>query len=529
MNRGRFGASLGTRLFFLIFTFTVVTSVVLVMFVPQAMDEQGRQSIQMRADDVSTLMANAATGGIEVNDNALVNKLLNALSGAPDLVYAVVVKEDGTLFAAWHPEQVPAYAKGPQLESSFFRDGMVHSVAKIHNPAGGSTGTVVLGLSLAKLEQAKREHLLSAGMMAALIFIIGSLFSLGFSRVLTRPLRRMSQVAIEIARGNLARAETLLGGAEVVDRMVGEFGVASEQGEEMLHLARSFATMLRSFRDSTVKLHESTQLLTSSVRNLQTASSEQEASIQRQADTIELTRTTAEQILRNSESAQGRAREFLQAASQAERLGASASSTLERSLTGLTGIRGEVEEIERRIIQLGEQGKRIEEITLAVQSIADHSNVLAVNAAIEAALAGEQGKGFAVVAREFRDLANQSLRETEMVRNILADIRRATLSTIELTSAGARKIDQGLSEVRSSSETLRELSRMVVDSSRAMGEITSTVQQQNSEILQIFENVSALSKLMDSTIEQVGVTGDAVKVIDSVSQTVAGVAGRYEI
>src|SRR5208337_4882382 len=89
-------------------------------------------------------------------------------------------------------------------------------------------------------------------------------------------------------------------------------------------------------------------------------------------------------------------------------------------------IRQQMEFIADSMVRLSEQSQTIGQIIATVEDLAAQSNLLAVNAAIEAAKAGEQGKGFAVVAQEIKNLAEQSRQATNQVRNILSDIQKAT-------------------------------------------------------------------------------------------------------
>src|SRR5206468_6485887 len=89
-------------------------------------------------------------------------------------------------------------------------------------------------------------------------------------------------------------------------------------------------------------------------------------------------------------------------------------------------IQTQMESIADSVVKLSEQGQAIGEIIATVNDLAEQSNLLAVNASIEAAKAGEQGKGFAVVAQEVKSLAEQSKQATAQVRNLLNDIQKAT-------------------------------------------------------------------------------------------------------
>src|SRR5205823_8146844 len=98
----------------------------------------------------------------------------------------------------------------------------------------------------------------------------------------------------------------------------------------------------------------------------------------------------------------------------------------EGSAEGMNRIRQQMEAIAQSMVRLSEQTQSIGQIIATVDDLAQQSNLLAVNASIEAAKAGDQGKGFAVVAQEVKSLAEQSKQATTQVRSILSDIQKAT-------------------------------------------------------------------------------------------------------
>jgi methyl-accepting chemotaxis protein len=112
------------------------------------------------------------------------------------------------------------------------------------------------------------------------------------------------------------------------------------------------------------------------------------------------------------------------------------------SIEGMKKIQTQMESIAESVVKLSEQSQAIGEIIASVNDLAEQSNLLAVNAAIEAAKAGEQGKGFAVVAQEVKSLAEQSKQATSQVRTIFNDIQKATTAAVLATEQGARRWSQ---------------------------------------------------------------------------------------
>ena len=133
--------------------------------------------------------------------------------------------------------------------------------------------------------------------------------------------------------------------------------------------------------------------------------------------------------------------------------------SVESAIEGMQRIREQMESIAESIVQLSEQSQAIGEIIATVNDLAEQSNLLAVNAAIEAAKAGEQGKGFAVVAQEVKSLAEQSKQATAQVRTILGDIQKATSAAVMATEQGSKAVEAGVKQSGEAGESIRQLGR----------------------------------------------------------------------
>src|SRR6185369_6399816 len=113
----------------------------------------------------------------------------------------------------------------------------------------------------------------------------------------------------------------------------------------------------------------------------------------------------------------------------------------EEAAAGMSRIRSQMDAIGQSMMRLSEQTQAIGQIIATVEDLSAQSNLLAVNAAIEAAKAGEQGKGFAVVAQEVKSLAEQSRHATDRVRGILGDIQKATTAAVMATEQGSKAVE----------------------------------------------------------------------------------------
>ncbi|MFP2907702.1 methyl-accepting chemotaxis protein [Pyxidicoccus sp. 3LFB2] len=322
--------------------------------------------------------------------------------------------------------------------------------------------------------------------------------------------------------------------SEVVGRIVRDGDLTQKvhvpaRRDEVGELANAFAKMMSHLRESTASLQQGTRVLGQTVAELTSAAAQQERNLSRQAAALQETQVTAQEIKQTSMMAADRSQTVLGGATRAREVGQSGEATVSSSLEGFEQLREQVGRVAASIASLADRTQQIGGITQTVKDLADQSNMLALNAAIEAVRSGEHGKGFGVVAREIRSLADQSIDSTGRVREILEDIRRGIQTTVTLSEEGQRRTETGLSQVRASGDSLRELSSIIQDNADAAQQIAAAVTQQNAGVAQIFTAVTDLSRMMDETLQGLKSTQRTTDMLRDVAQRMEVVASTYRV
>lgn len=285
---------------------------------------------------------------------------------------------------------------------------------------------------------------------------VGTL-SLSFSRMI-RSQRDVAAAAQAIAGGDLRAKITPRSERDLV-------GIA-------------FATMVDNLRRTTGELSEAVSVLAVSASEI-LASTTQVASGAAQTGTaIAQTTTTVEEVKQTALLSSQKAKYVSDSAQKATQVGQAGRRAVEASAAGMQRIQTQVESIAESVVRLSEQGHAISEIIATVNDLAEQSNLLAVNAAIEAAKAGEQGKGFSVVAQEVKSLAEQSKQATAQVRAILSDIQKATSAAVMATEQGSKAVEAGVAQTAEAGEAIRQLADSVVEAAQAATQISASSQQQ---------------------------------------------------
>ncbi len=219
------------------------------------------------------------------------------------------------------------------------------------------------------------------------------------------------------------------------------------------------------------------QLTTSSTQILATTTQVASGSTET-ATAVNETTATVEEVKQTVQLASQKAKLVSDSAQQVAKISQTGRQAVEELIAGMDRIREQTASTAESIVRLSEQSQVIGEIILTVNDLAEQSNVLAVNAAIEAAKAGEQGKGFAVVAQEIKSLAEQSKQATAQVRAILGEIQKATGAAVMATDLSGKAVEEGAQQSDAAGEAIRMLAESIVEAAQAALQIAASSQQQ---------------------------------------------------
>lgn len=378
---------------------------------------------------------------------------------------------------------------------------------------GAFGGVVVVSVgALAGYAAAHGERWSVVAGLSALIAAVGLGIALAVGRALTGPLAHLTEVAEKIASTGDLTHQLAVGG-----------------GDELGRLAAAFDKVVVKLRDVPRTLTSSVDRLATAVGDLTKYADEHAGTMARQAEALQEAQVTAQEIRQTSMVAAQKATIVLEVAERADAVRQRGETATEQTLASLTDMLAAVQSIAEKIAELGDRTRQIGGITDTVKSLADQSNMLALNAAIEAVRSGEHGRGFAVVAREIRSLADQSIQATSRVREILHDVTLASQTTVTMTERGTQRVDAGLVQVRSSGDSLKELSAILKESSGAVRQIAAAVNQQHAGVAQIFAAITELSNMMTDTLNRIDLNSKSVAAIAEATAIIKRVVGGFRV
>jgi len=337
-------------------------------------------------------------------------------------------------------------------------------------------------------------------------------------RIMVRPLNEISQAAAQIASGDLTIQLASNHRADEVGVLTQSFHRMTEYMRETANAAETIAngdlkvkvkvrsdkdtlgntlnTMIENLRKSTAEIAEGANVLASSSSEILAAMTQVASGAAETATAISETSTTVEEVKQTAQLSSQKAKHVSDSSQKATQVAQTGRKSVEASIEGMKRIQTHMESIADSIVKLSEQGQAIGEIIATVSDLAEQSNLLAVNAAIEAAKAGDQGKGFAVVAQEVKSLAEQSKQATVQVRNILNDIQKATSAAVLATEQGSKAVDAGMKQSTEAGESIRVLTETISEAAQAATQIAASSQQQlvgTDQVALAMENIKQAS------------------------------------
>jgi methyl-accepting chemotaxis protein len=208
--------------------------------------------------------------------------------------------------------------------------------------------------------------------------------------------------------------------------------------------------------------------------------------------------TTITELMATSRQIALSAQRVAEAAEQAAGAAGSGRRTVDVTHESIVGIRHQVDQIVLRMLELGKKSQEIGAVLDIVSELAEQTNILSINATIEAAGAGEAGKRFAVVADEIRKLADRVGGSAKEVRTLIEDVRGAVNTTVMATETGSKAVAAGSLEFAGVTSAFNEIVELVTITTSAAREIELSTQQQSSAVEQV--NV-AIRSMAQTSVE----------------------------
>ena len=294
-------------------------------------------------------------------------------------------------------------------------------------------------------------------------------------------------------------------------------------------LGNAFAGMIANLRRQAQELIDSVSMLASATQEIATSIAEQASSATEAASAVAETSTSVEEVKQTAVVSNQKSQMVSEVAQESVQISEQGTEAAEAVIEGMEHIQEQMSLIADRIVQLSEQSQAIGEIITTVNGLADQSNLLAVNAAIEAVKAGEQGKGFGVVAQEVRSLAEQSKQATTQVRTILNDIQKAVSAAVMATEQGSKAVAAGQTQVNQAGASIQSLFESVQESAQAATQIAASSQQQLVGLDQVAAAMGSIKQASEQNMDSSRQLDSAAQNLNDLGVKLQELVSRYNL
>ncbi len=420
---------------------------------------------------------------------------------------------------------IDEYEKQSEITLNFSRQYMskdaVRELDKLASMAQGVSTTLAEGVKynekLARdfdeedqksYENAKWLLIVATAMIAALLAFIGWLIYKQVNSGL-----KTAQTTISRIQNSLdftLRAE--VSGNDEISEMLKSFN------QLIGHLQNS----LRDILQGVERVADSASQLRTSAEKVSDGSSSQNASTSHMAASVEEMTVSINHVADQAKTTSEQSNEMGRKAENGQEV-------ISRTVSNIHAIAAAVENAGEDIRQLDQKGREIESVINIISAVAEQTNLLALNAAIEAARAGEQGRGFAVVADEVRSLAARTATSTKEISDIITAIQSVSASAVKRMEEAVTKVEQGVQGAGAANETMAEICNVATESVSLVADISHAIREQGAATNSIAQQVENVAQMVEENTQAANLTTALANDLAGISEEMRRVVTTYRL
>jgi len=384
-------------------------------------------------------------------------------------------------------------------------------------------------LGAAEQLNAAYERQLEGRRLNAVILAAVSLLALAclllIGKVYLDDSRRRAEDSELVNKGNQEAIQRLLD--EITNLANGDLTVRAQVTEHMTGaIADSINYTIDELRRLVAGITDASQQVTAATEQAQSVTGKLLDAAQKQSTEIQGAGSAVTQMAQSMIEVSKKAGDSSKVAESSVHAAQKGATAVQNAIRGMNDIRNQIQETSKRIKRLGESSQEIGEIVQLISDITEQTNVLALNAAIQAASAGEAGRGFTVVAEEVQRLAERSGEATKHISAIVKSIQRDTQDAVEAMERSTQNVVQGTKTADEADQALREIGAVSSQLAELIDSITQSTQQQAASATRVAANMKVILGITQLTTDGTKQTASSAarltQLADGLKSSVAG-------
>ncbi len=382
-------------------------------------------------------------------------------------------------------------------------------------PEGTVLGAVRVSYSLRELDNRVGKNILSSAFLQIVIFGIGfTLIVYLLRKVVVRRLKGLRSVMEEIEKdSDLSR----------------DLDCSTKNPDEISTLVFTFNAMLGKFRTSMQEVSSVTGQLIQAANNVEAVSEASLGEVLRQKNEIDSVATAMNEMSSTVQEVANNAVRTAEASQQANAEAANGAYVATEALGGITTLMGEMDSVSGVISRLDSESENIGTVLDVIKGISEQTNLLALNAAIEAARAGEAGRGFAVVADEVRTLASRTQESAEEIRSMIENLQGGAREAVRVMESATEMARKGEEQVEAAAESLGEIAGEVSNINNMNTQIATAAEEQTAVAEEVNRNINTIAASADNTAEGARQNASVSEELVNYSRQLESLVSRFKL